>query len=563
MKYLIIIMCMLLPAAMAGAQEKQPRAASTALFTWDLLWAGSWEESKNLHNRGDVRLGVPPLDLLARGLIINRNPLNFQLDPPWGDSSQGITGAAAGMYHPATGSRLLYGILDEWGLPARIRYPWLRSAPFAENHKPVIADLRTTVSSTKEEEIYLYVSSPHLEVFHSGFFPEMTIRAFSSAQITANGVIDGNKAESGNSGGGVKPAFSGGFETVVNKTVELLVEGFYTSAELAPRKSSSWFSDPPPLPARDFRLAAAGVLLNTELFLLSSDIAWSEVFAWGTGMYMNAGVRFKLPRSLGAGAKPGPWSISLAFDNTSDRYTGRDGTSPGSGLRAAGKIEWKGQRSSLFRANTTLRGAGPEEPFNRSSSGIYYRTGNIAAGEFPLRLSRISFNADRNAVNWAKIQDGLDGTLGLSLRLPPMMLPQAPASFEALLPASSRKTKNPRPKLYPLGLNLTGSVNWLGSADAVPSPYPFSLDSAFPALYDSSKISCELLWSPGIVQLRTRWGYTAYAKKDDQWDGSFSAAIRLRHGRFSAKIAWPTFPEKWNCTLSWRVEQAGGIPSPL
>jgi hypothetical protein len=121
-----------------------------------------------------------------------------------------------------------------------------------------------------------------------------------------------------------------------------------------------------------------------------------------------------------------------------------------------------------------------------------------------------------------------------------------------LLPSSARKVKNIKPKSYPLNINLSESVDWLGSADEAPSPYPF-----FPANqeFDSSKTSCELLWSPGIFQLRTRWGYTVYEKKDNHWDGSFSAAVRFKHGRFSAKIAWPVFPEKWNCTLSWRVEK--------
>jgi hypothetical protein len=282
-------------------------------------------------------------------------------------------------------------------------------------------------------------------------------------------------------------------------------------------------------------------------FTFSSDWAWSETFAWGNGLYGNASIRLSPPIPWKSG-KPGPWSLSLAADGMSRRYIGRDGTSPGGGLRTAGKIEWKGPGSSLFKINTTLRAPAFDEPFERSSSGIYYRfSAGRAAGKFPLQITRISLNADRNASDLKKIRDGVDGALGLSINLPPMPLPRV------LLTASARKVKNIKPKIYPLRINLSTSIDALGSFEGTaPSPYPF-----FPANleFDSAKTSCELLWSPGIFQFRTKWGYTVYEKKDNQWDGSISLAARFKYGRFSVKIAWPVLPEKWNCTLSWRLEK--------
>ena len=100
-------------------------------------------------------------------------------------------------------------------------------------------------------------------------------------------------------------------------------------------------------------------------------------------------------------------------------------------------------------------------------------------------------------------------------------------------------------------MNLAASINWLGRIDETPSPYPFIP----PGEFNSVRTSCEFLWSPGIFQFRNKWGYTAYANKDNQWESSFSAAVRFKHGRFSMKFAWPVFPEEWNCTLSWRVEK--------
>jgi len=530
MKYLFLFVGLFMPAVLIPAQSSSAKKPEQALFTWDLLWTGSWEESKTLNNRADFRLGLTEPALLARAQALDRHTMNFQLDPVWGDPSKGITGGSLALYHKATDSRLLYGVLDEWGLPARIRSPWIRSAPYAENHKPAMADLRTTASSTKKDELYLYLSSPRLNF--DCFLPELSLRGYASGQFTPADAAEDNTA----------PAFSGGLEASFGKNADLLLEGFYTSFELPAKQSSSWFSDPPPLPDRDFSLGAAALMLNIYWFSITSDWAWSETFAYGSGVYGNLGLSIN-PQFFS------PWSLSLAMDGMSERYAGRDGANPGGGFRAAGKLERKGTRSSLFRANTSFRSSTIGEPFDRSSIGLYYRFPPMVAGTktdvFPLRISRITLNASRNASDWKKINDGIDASLGLSLNLPPLLLPKP------LLPASTAKVKNPRPKVYPLNINLATSIDWLGHTDEQVSPFLFSP----PVEFDSTKTSAEFLWSPGIFQFRTKWGYTAYAKKDNQWEASISTAVRFKHGRFNIKFAWPQFPEKWNCTLSWRVEK--------
>jgi hypothetical protein len=538
MKYFFLIIGLPMLAMCIFAKDDQADKPKQSLFSWDLLWTGSWEESKNLNNRGDFRFSFLQPGLTFRAQAIDKRTLNFGLDSPWGDPSKAISSFSFGLYHKTTGSRLLYGVLDEWGLLARIRSPWVRSAPYIENHKPIMADLRTTVSSSKKDEAYLYLSSPNLSLFSETAFP-VKLRGFASGQFAPEDI----------SGGNLAPAFSGGLDLFLGKKTELLLEGFYTQAELPSRKGSTWFSNPPPLPERDFRLGAAALMLTMPYFTFSSDWAWSETFAWGGGVYGNAAIRLSPPLPWNKMGKPGTWSLSLAADGMSDRYVGRDGSSPGGGLRTAGKIEWKGPKSSLFRINTTLRASSLEGPFERSLSGIYYRfpTGKIAS-TFPLRITRISLNADRNASDMNKIHDGVDAALGLSLNLPAISLPHI------LLTSSARKVKNIKPKIYPLGINLSTSfdtLGFLGEGSAL-SPYPF-----FPANMEfaSAKTSCELLWSPGIFQFRTKWGYTVFEKKDNQWDSSISAAVRFKYGRFSTKIAWPVFPEKWNCTLSWRLEK--------
>ena len=530
MKYLFLFIGLFMPAVIL-AQNAPAKQADKALFTWDLLWAGSWEESKTLYNRAELCFGLRWPALQVRAQALDRHTMNFELDPVWGDPSKGITSGSFGLYHKATDSRLLYGVLDEWGLPARIRSPWIRSAPYAENHKPVMADLRTTASSTKKDELYLYLSSPWFNM--DRFLPELSLRGYASGQFTPVDTAENNPAL----------AFAGGIEAALGKKADMLLEGFYTGFELPAKKPTTWFSAPPPLPERDFRLGAAAFMLNIPWFSISSDWAWSEVFAYGSGVYGNLGLRVNPPLFS-------PWSLSLAADGMSGRYTGRDGTNPGPGFRIAGKIERKGTRGSLFRANTSFRSSEIGEAFERSSIGLYYRFPSsspmvIGTKGFPLRISRITLNADRNASDPKKIKDGIDGSLCLSLNLPPLFLPRP------LLSASAAKVKNLKPKVYPLNINLATSIDWLGHSEDQPSLFAFFQLGEF----DSTKTSCELLWSPGIFQVRTKLGYTAYAKKDNQWDASISTAVRFRHGRFSVKFAWPEFPEKWNCTLAWRVEK--------
>lgn len=509
----------------AGADktaEKQP------LFDWSLLWSGSWEDSRTLYNRGELKLHLLPQALTLRGQALDRHPLNLEFDPPWSESGRQVTNYQGGLYHKPTGSRLLYGVLDEWGLSARIRNPWIRSAPFAENHKPLMADLKTAVSVTKEDEAYLYLSTPVMTLPKN-----VKLRAFASAQTE----VESGKPQLG------MPVFTGGLDTRLTKDTGLLLETFYTGGMLAPTKVSSWFSDPPPLPEREFNLYAVGLLFNSPFASVSSDWAYSETFAWGADIYGSAGICITPPVSSISGRGSRPLSVSLAADSGGEKVVYRDGAGHGAGFRCAGKIEWKGRQNSLFRVNTTLRGTEIGEEFNRSSSGIYYRLpapgkstikGRGAdeargAKNFPVRLTRISLSADRNAVNPQKISDSFSGSLGLSIPLPKAV------------------------KTAPIGVNLAASVKGLNSFDetSLNSPYPVSWEKWN---FDSAGGNCELTWSPRNLQFRVKLGYTEFEKKEEIWDFSVYAAAKFKHGRLSLKAKSPYYPEKWLYTISWRLE---------
>ena len=512
MKNIFFSLALLLCAVQTlGAADKKRESAD--LFNWGLFWGGSWEESKTLSNRGELRFGFPAIGVSLRGEVLDRRPFNFDLSPPWGDGSKSYTNFLGGLYHKPTGSRLLYGVLDEWGLSARLRNPWIRSLPFAEKHMPLIADLKTAASATKEPEVYLYLSSPRLAISSKSF-----LRGFVSAQTKTDAF---------------SPDFSGGLEAQLGGKTTALLEGFYTGSELPAHASDSWFADPPPLPARDFKLYGLGLLVGSPFWSFSSDWAYSETFAWGRGVYGNAGVRV-CPPQPDSKQKPGPWSLSLAVDGAGERFSGRDGASHGAGFRAAGKFEWKGKGSSLFRFTSALRGPSLGEALTRSATDLYYRFAVPARGKTAnaLRLTRLTASFDRDASNSEKTIDGINGTIGLSLSLLPL------------------KIKSP------LGIALSASLDGLCSTNApLPYPNPFVIHE-----FDSSKSSLELSWSPGIFQFKTKWGCQASAKKESQWiksqwDASFSASVRHKPGRFGIKIASPDFPQKWNCTLTWNLEK--------
>jgi hypothetical protein len=444
-------------------------------FSWDLLFTGSLD-GKNLTNRGDLKLHLSRPGLTLRTQVIDKRSLGYNF-------KEGNTAFSGGLYHDPTGSRLLYGIQDEWGLPARIRNPWVRSVPFAENHKVSMNDLKTAPSSTKEEEFYLYLKSPRLGA----------LTGFSSLLLDKD----------------LNLALEGGVTLQFNKKYAFAAEGFYTGRELYPRDVSAWFALDPPLPARDFRIYALGLIFNSPLIDISSDWAYSETFAYGRDLYGNLGLRIKRQ----------PWTISLAFDGAGERYVGRDGSEPGAGFRAAGRIERRGKRSGLFRLGLTLRSPGPGRSFERGSYLVSYRFPRFS-GSFPVIPSRASLSLNRNASNLEKIEDRLEGSFGFTL---------GPV----------------RPVL---------SVSFAGLSAAETTPFPFPSPKIFQNL-SSTALSGEINYTLWIFLLKAKVGYTAEKEKKGVWDTSLNLTVRKNPGRFSLKIASPEFPAKWTWEISWRLEK--------
>ncbi|AEF85488.1 hypothetical protein TREPR_0644 [Treponema primitia ZAS-2] len=481
------------------AAEAFPLGMGIPGFSTDLLWSGSWETEGSLINRGDIRLRAHKPALVLRAQAVDKRPA-----PPWEGFEEGNTAFAGGLYHETTGSRLLWGILDEGGLPARVRNIWSRGMPFVEQHQPSISDLYTEPSSTKEPGAYLYLGSPWLGPMLRG--ASLELRGFGSVLLDAE-----NQA-----------LFDGGLETRFFGENILRLEGFYTRNHLAAKTPSAWFSETPPLPDREQDLIAGNLFFNGTLFAAAADLAWSETFAYGKGLYGNLGLR------LG----DRPWRLSLAADGASSRYVDRAGSAGGSGFRSAGKLEWRGKRSSLARVSSTLRAAALGERFYRSSTLFYYHFPTFSAGRGAARRktplfypSRVSMTLSREASNPQKILDTLE----------------ALGAF----------------RLWELNFTFQGGVSGLSIIETANQDDPFPLpipSTEYPYTYDSAKFGAEASYTLKPFQFGIKAGCTLKREKEAKWDGALSAAIRGKWGRFTAKLSSPAFPEEWELGLSWRVQ---------
>jgi hypothetical protein len=455
----------------------------------DLLWSGSWDYEGSLINRGDIRLRVPGPTLTLRAQVVDKRSA-----PPGDGFTEGISAFAGGLYHGTTGSRFLYGILDEGGLPARIKNVWSRGMPFVEQHLPTISDLRTEPSVTKKPGMYLWLGSPQLGL----------LRGFGSVLLDSE-----NQA-----------AFDGGLEAQFKKGATLRVEGFYTRNLLPPRASSAWFSETPPLPERDSDIFAGNLYFNTDCFAAAADLAYSETFAYGQDRYGNLALRI--------GNKP--WRLSLAADMAGSRYTGRDGGATGPGFRAAARLERRGKRSSLFRVNSALRSIYPGDRFYRSSTLFYYHFSNPAPKTSPFVWpSRVSLTVSREASDPEKILDTLEGIAGFRVW-------KIPLTFQGGVS----------------GRCSAGAYAGIGEGD---DPFPFPLPSAeYPYTYDSAKFNMEASYTLKPLQFGVKAGCTFKREKEPKWNGALNAAIRGKWGRFTVKLSSPAFPKKWNLGLSWRLQ---------
>jgi hypothetical protein len=474
------------PPAPRPSKARAP-APAAPFFTPSFLWTGSWEEEGNLANRIDLRLTALGFTARAQALDRRYSPFKEGWQDNWDEQAPAYSG---GLYHKKTGSRLLYGVLEEWGLSARIKNSWAKSLAYPAARKPLGADLKTAYTSTGSDEAYLYLSTGRIGA------GEIALTPSASLWLDEEG----------------SPALGAGLDARFGKA-GLRTEAFYTRKTLPEKSASSWFSDPPPLPERETEIFGTGVLFTAPWFALAADGALSRTYAWGEDYYGNL--------ALSLGTKP--WQLSLGVEAAGERFSDRGGSDIGAGFRAGARFEWKLKRSGLFKVDAVLNAPSSEEAFNRSALSLYFRfpAAPKSASLALFRPVRISLSAARDGRDLAKIKDS------------------AAAVFSW--------------RTGPLGFAINGSLEGRAAGSAAEAgeftPFPVAADHDF----SYAAAAAEISFSPGIFQFRLKSGRSWTAGKDTVQDASLSGSVNVKNARFTMKISSPAFPDEWTGQISWRL----------
>ncbi|MDR2521618.1 MAG: hypothetical protein LBC72_03565 [Spirochaetaceae bacterium] len=443
----------------AGTEQNIPQKHAP-LVRADIAWRLSWNPDKDLINRADIKLHAPA------GVIVRAQFFDKRQTPPWEDSAKTVQDFGFGLYHHGLNSRLLFGAVHTWGLANRTRGVWNRALPFTENHAISGADLKTTVS---------------LEPKHSLFFRLGTPDAW-PLNLYAAAVLDHKQ----------QPDFTAGAGFSFSQKTKLRAEASYKEQTLPERTMSTWFSEKAALPQRDFRFYAASLVFTNPYISFSGDIAHSQAFAWGEGLYANAALRF--------GSKP--WRLEVAAEGADGRYLGNDGTACGAGFRSGALFELAGKRSALLRARSEVVAARLGAPFSRSTSKLYARLPVIGGGGFNLSYISLAFERDGDART--DIQDGFD--LGAGFRAGPFR-PSVKYSYVGRTSAEAGSPIIPYPDFW--------------------SPHDFV----------SSAVSFDTAFTYSILHVKAQFVYEESAQNKAVWKSVYSGGLNWKWGGVSAKLS--------------------------
>jgi hypothetical protein len=479
-------------------------------FGFSLLESGSWENGGTMSNRANAVLSAPA------GFSLRVQALDKRPAPPANGWLDGVTNWNYGLYQKETNSRILYGQLEISGLAARTRNIWSHSAPFVEAHKRTSADMKTSPQSNRKNSFFCALGSPVLKILDDTSWIPLNFAIKSDASIFAD--------DKGDLFYQFGSDFYWGLQKKLNNTLHF--EWVMTEKTLAERGQSTWFSEKPYLPGRKLTFNAFNLTFSNPYFGLSSDLAYSDVFAWGQDVYINGAVR------IGSA----PWRFSFSGDGAGKKYTASDGSVNGAGFRLAGKFEWfaPGGGTGLaalifgtgaeFTAQTMIRSNGIGEAFVMSASKISYRF-PVIRGHF-ITPSRLSFSFDRDAANPYGIRDTTTILAGVKTGPAQTVLRLTFAELSASEPGKPVRCY-PSPggekqrEFIQTDVEITAPVYFL------------TLKGTLSARTEKNKQKIE----------------------ETVLGGSFSASIQGKPGRLTLKISSKNKDAPLEYYLSWRIEK--------
>jgi len=519
-----------------SAAVKETPAQWVARLVPEFLWTGSWESGHNLTERMDFKITVPQMDCALRLEALDRRPAStlrdFTESFAGETADKSVTQANFGLYHLPSSTRLLYGTLDNAGLPARTRNVWIRGAPFTESHAASSAELKSEPSSTATPQIYACFESPDFKLGPG------TLRALVS--------YSENAAQNDNA-----PALVFGADYTLGKS-DFRLEGFYANRTLPERKSSTWFNEKPALPGRDTQLFAGSAAVSIPVFGLAADLACSETFAFGRDYYGSLGVR--------VGNKP--WRFSFALDAAGSRYVDSAGSVPGAGYRAAVRLDRRSKKNGLFRIGAQVRGPGPAQGFlqavqsgdfaafaegtNRITAELYCR---LPASSALFGLTRFSVSVDHDSRNEKKVLDSAKAMAAFALG------PVSSTTEGAITGINREKSAGMEEGGYQFdSYRLSQSLSWtcpLPVKKIKEKRTEIKNEEISEAHASTKSKSAARKKTPLTLQLSAKAGYDKTANKEGVWDTSLSVSIRGKKNRISFKAA--VHSEKWEFTLGWRL----------
>ncbi|MDR0910148.1 MAG: hypothetical protein LBM77_10330 [Spirochaetaceae bacterium] len=348
-------------------------AASLFALDTSLLMQGSWAWDKKMENRLDGSLEMSGIK--GRLLLNDARPSAFWEKTTW-ESGAGQSGLGLGLYHRGSGSRLLYGALNNAGLPARLANPFSGNVHWASSYKATESELKKE-ASRKETEIYGLFSSPWWTLPQ-----DIKIMGFAQIQTEFEQRI----------------SYDAGSELIFSdakgRRQHLGIEFFNQFSTLEALKATGWFSKTYPLPQRRSNIYGGHAFYLFPGLEIQADGAISETEFWGRGCFGSTAVEFN---SKLAPFIPWNWKLHLAIEGINDHFTDAKGKSGKGGIRGGLKYEHLLKKSETYRADIQFHWKANEDSLKIKTNAVYRFPSNVYLGLFhPVQIG-LSYDSGTEA----------------------------------------------------------------------------------------------------------------------------------------------------------------------